>query len=141
VYIGSAFGPGGVQARVAHHCQPPRRPHWHIDYVKSALQLEEIWWTHDPVRREHQWAATVQRMHGASIPLQGFGASDCACDAHLYFLARPPSFSAFCRRLQREAREVSLDKTVTLKAPLRLLWRHSPVFKLAVCRNSSGKFR
>jgi Uri superfamily endonuclease len=92
--------------------------------LQSALQLEEIWWTHDPVRREHQWASVVQRLRSASIPLQGFGASDCVCVTHLYFFARPPSFSAFCRCLQHEAREVSPDKTVDLKAPLRLLWRH-----------------
>jgi Uri superfamily endonuclease len=93
VYIGSAFGPGGVRARVAHHCRASDRPHWHIDYLKGVLQLKEICWTHDPVRREHQWAAAVQHQQGASIPLQGFGASDCDCVSHLFFFTVLPSFA------------------------------------------------
>ena len=31
VYVGSAFGPGGLKARIAHHVKISRRPHWHID--------------------------------------------------------------------------------------------------------------
>lgn len=132
VYVGSAFGPGGVQARVSHHRQPSQRLRWHIDYIKSVLRLEETWWTHDPVQREHQWAATIHRMHGASIPLHGFGASDCACDTHLYFFVSPPAFADFCKYLRGEVRRTALDKRVAPKAPLRFLWGQSPVSTLAV---------
>ena len=31
VYVGSAFGPGGVKGRVGHHARPQTKPHWHID--------------------------------------------------------------------------------------------------------------
>jgi len=31
LYVGSAFGPGGVRARVNHHLHASSRPHWHID--------------------------------------------------------------------------------------------------------------
>ena len=30
VYVGSALGPGGLRARVAHHQKVSQRPHWHI---------------------------------------------------------------------------------------------------------------
>jgi Uri superfamily endonuclease len=100
VYIGSAFGPGGVQARVAHHRAPSIHPHWHIDYIQGVTQLQEIWWTHDLMRREHQWADLFKRMRGASIPLRGFGSSDCACESHFYFLATRPSFSVFRKHLR-----------------------------------------
>ncbi|MAE60377.1 MAG: hypothetical protein CMJ49_03370, partial [Planctomycetaceae bacterium] len=33
VYVGSALGPGGVGARIAHHLGACVRPHWHIDYL------------------------------------------------------------------------------------------------------------
>ena len=33
LYFGSAFGPGGLVARLQHHLRPARRPHWHVDYV------------------------------------------------------------------------------------------------------------
>src|SRR5271165_5126180 len=42
VYVGSALGPGGVRARLAHHRKISRRPHWHIDYLRAHTRLEEI---------------------------------------------------------------------------------------------------
>ena len=95
VYVGSAFGPGGVRARLAHHCRPAARPHWHIDYLRMVTYPITIWYTYDTLRREHQWAEVLQRTRGASIPLQRFGASDCTCVSHLYFLRTRPSWNAF----------------------------------------------
>ena len=100
VYVGSAFGPGGVGARLAHHRKRAARPHWHIDHLRLHTQLECVWYTHDPVRREHQWAQVMQRLPGAELPLRGFGASDCACVSHLVHFAHRPSI----RRFQREIR-------------------------------------
>ena len=100
VYIGSAFGPGGVLARVRHHTQITQRPHWHIDSLRQAAQLKQVWYTHDPVHREHAWAEVFANMLRASIPLPGFGASDCTCVSHLYFLQRQPSLENFRRRIQ-----------------------------------------
>ena len=34
IYVGSAFGPGGVRARVKRHCHIRKPPHWHIDYIR-----------------------------------------------------------------------------------------------------------
>jgi len=31
VYVGSAHGPSGLRARLAHHLGPGSRRHWHID--------------------------------------------------------------------------------------------------------------
>ena len=101
VYIGSACGPGGVGARVAHHQKPAARPHWHIDYLRTATQLEEIWYVYDAVRWEHAWADIVQHLPGASIPLPRFGASDCTCASHLYFFPRRPSWHAWRRRMRQ----------------------------------------
>ena len=98
VYVGSAFGPGGLRARCLHHLRPVRRLHWHIDYLKSAASLQSIWFTPDPVRREHQWAATIQEMKGADMPVPGFGSSDCLCQTHLMHFPTRPSFSIFQRQ-------------------------------------------
>ena len=35
VYLGSALGPGGLRARIAHHQKLSPRPHWHIDYLRA----------------------------------------------------------------------------------------------------------
>ena len=95
VYVGSAFGPGGVGARLAHHRKRAARPHWHIDHLHLHTQLERVWFTHDSIRREHQWAQVMQRLRGAEMPLSGFGSSDCACASHLVRFARRPSFRSF----------------------------------------------
>jgi len=43
VYVGSAFGPGGVAARLAHHRRLAERPHWHIDALRRYAALESVW--------------------------------------------------------------------------------------------------
>jgi Uri superfamily endonuclease len=95
IYIGSAFGPGGLKARIAHHCKRPARPRWHLDYLGSFLDLVEIWYTYDPVHREHQWAQTLSATKGATVPLAGFGSSDCRCKSHLFFFNSKPAIRSF----------------------------------------------
>ena len=105
VYVGSAFGPGGVRARLAHHARIAQAPHWHIDYLRRFARLEEAWYTHDPCPREHEWASAFGKLAGASQPLEGFGASGCQCRAHLFRFARKPSRRSFCQRLGLDAPE------------------------------------
>jgi Uri superfamily endonuclease len=95
VYVGSALGPGGVRARVAHHQKVSQRPHWHIDYLRPHTRLDRIWYSHHGVHREHQWARLIHALRGASVPAAGFGSSDCHCKTHLFFFTRRPSFRAF----------------------------------------------
>jgi Uri superfamily endonuclease len=101
-YVGSAFGPGGVAARCGHHRRISERPHWHIDYLRAATTLEQIWYSHDLLRREHQWSGLLARSRGASRPHPGFGASDCGCHSHLFHYSSVPSFDGFRRRARRE---------------------------------------
>jgi Uri superfamily endonuclease len=101
VYVGSALGPGGVSARVRHHERAPGRPHWHIDYLRPGADLIEVWHTHDTRRREHQWASIVSGLRGASVPLRGFGASDCGCVSHLFHFDEQPSVRVFRGSLRR----------------------------------------
>ena len=99
IYVGSAFGPGGLKARIAHHCRKAVHPHWHIDYLSSFLELNEIWYSYDPVQREHQWAKIISNTRGASVPLAGFGSSDCRCRSHLFFRKARPSVTTFRRKI------------------------------------------
>ena len=100
-YVGSAFGPGGVAARCRHHRQIAKRPHWHIDYLRVVCELREIWFSHDPQRREHAWAGVLLGSRGARQPFAGFGATDCGCGSHLFRFSSPPSFDGFRRRLKK----------------------------------------
>ena len=90
VYLGSALGPGGLRARIAHHQELSTRPHWHIDYLRPHTRLHSVWLSYGGTRDEHEWARAMQKVKGAMIPLRGFGASDCSCPSHLYFFKRCP---------------------------------------------------
>lgn len=98
-YVGSAFGPGGVHARVRRHWEGAAAPHWHIDYLRGVARLDRVWYTYDPERRECTWAQALRALPGAAIPMEGFGASDCRCTTHLLAWTHPPSLAAFRDRL------------------------------------------
>ena len=100
VYVGSAFGPGGLKARIAHHMKISEKPHWHMDYLRPTLAIKEIWFTYDSIHREHQWAGALAQIDGGAIPFSGFGASDCRCKPHLYFIPAKPSVRRFGDKLR-----------------------------------------
>ena len=85
IYVGSALGPGGVRARIAHHLRKVVSPHWHIDFLRHYACIEGILVTYGRHRRECEWASAVADLPGASLPLPGFGSSDCRCAAHLFY--------------------------------------------------------
>ena len=95
LYVGSAFGPGGVAARCGHHRRISPRPRWHIDYLRAECRLAQIWFSHDPLRREHQWAGLLAEQLGLQQPVPGFGASDCRCGSHLFISAVKPCYRSF----------------------------------------------
>ena len=107
VYVGSALGPGGVRARLAHHVKLSRRPHWHIDYLRAHTRVEEICYRLDTRRLEHVWAERISLAEGASVPLVGFGSTDCGCDSHLFSFERRPSRERFRQVLGTSIRTVS----------------------------------
>ncbi len=98
LYFGSAFGPGGLRARVAHHLHPARRAHWHIDYLRQVAEVVGAWYTCDAVRLECTWANAASTLRGVS-PVPRFGSSDCRCHTHLLAVNRLPSLPAFRRQL------------------------------------------
>jgi len=91
-YAGSAFGPGGVKARVGRHVRGEGALHWHVDYLRAVADLAAVWFTHDDVRRECDWAEVLRDLPGATVPMDGFGASDCTCPAHLIRFDDLPAF-------------------------------------------------
>ena len=109
VYVGSALGPGGLRARIAHHVRGARRPRWHIDYLRAHAVLEQIWYCCGPVRREHRWSRALEAASAGSVPLSGFGASDCRCRSHLYFFERLPSRTSFERWLPGSTARLSVS--------------------------------
>jgi len=98
-YVGSAFGPGGVKARVNHHIRTTEKPHWHLDFLRKHTQIIAIWYTHDKKKREHQWAKVFNENPLTSIPLEGFGSSDCKCESHLVYCNTAIKFANFSNKV------------------------------------------
>ena len=94
-YVGSAFGPGGLVGRLKHHLQPPERPHWHIDYLRPAAQLQEIWLSPAHESHERDWADLMLAIPGATTLVEGFGASDSDRETHLFYFDVRPSLEDF----------------------------------------------
>jgi len=90
LYVGSAFGPGGLRARLAWHLKSQKRIHWHIDALTSVILPVAYLCDASGRRLECQWAQHLADLPGAFIPVPGFGSSDCraGCAAHL--IAFPP---------------------------------------------------
>ena len=73
VYVGSAFGPGGLKARVKRHLAADKKLRWHVDYLRAATQPVAVWYTLDEHRQECRWAEVMSSMTGVTVPIAGFG--------------------------------------------------------------------
>jgi Uri superfamily endonuclease len=90
-YTGSALGDGAVNLRnrVARHLKKRKAKHWHIDFLvahKNAV-IAAIVVAESNVNRECQVNDAIKDIDGATVPIVGFGASDCKqnCGSHLVF--------------------------------------------------------
>lgn len=86
LYVGSAFGPGGVLARVSRHCREEKSQRWHIDYLRAHTRLKIVWYVHGSERLEHHWATALAGL-AQTLAVKGFGCSDCCCLSHLFYVA------------------------------------------------------
>ncbi|MEE9493885.1 MAG: GIY-YIG nuclease family protein [Gammaproteobacteria bacterium] len=97
-YVGSAFGPGGLRARIRHHAGHSRRKHWHIDYLSELAELQSVFFVADTQRFEHEWAQRLMSLALLNIPVKGFGATDCHCLSHLFYSAETVDLAQILRR-------------------------------------------
>jgi Uri superfamily endonuclease len=93
VYVGSAQK--SIAGRIGRHTRLAEskagKLHWHIDYL--LVHPETLLIRTDKLSdlRECSLAKRISSMPGASIPVPGFGATDCrsGCGAHLFRIDRP----------------------------------------------------
>ncbi len=81
-YVGSAWGSGGIRARVKRHFQQNKTAHWHIDRLTmksaktAALAVAEGY--------ECEIVSKLLSSHRFKVAIAGFGSSDChVCESHL----------------------------------------------------------
>lgn len=117
-YVGSAFGPGGLRARISHHQHRSAKPHWHIDYLRRATCLVDIFFR-EYEHAEHAWATAIAALPESTIVLPRFGSSDCSCATHLYrFEAYDPATGATINGCVVGAADPASGSTVTATAPV-----------------------
>jgi len=86
-YCGSAYGPGGLKARLRRHLRREKALRWHVDHLTGAGRIFALGLA--PGGRECALFEDLSRLPGAEVPLAGFGSSDCAsCPAHLLRIGR-----------------------------------------------------
>ena len=90
IYIGSAFGPGGIKARTNRHIKINKVSRWHIDYMRPFLILNEIWHIYN-YKCECVWAQ-IFSLKGI-VPFKGFGSSDCNCKSHFFKFNKKPNIN------------------------------------------------
>jgi len=91
-YVGSAHGGGGLNSRVSRHLRTAKKCRWHIDYVRRFMKMRTVWLYEGAKEAEHQIADKLMKL-SSSIPMKGFGSSDCNCVTHFFkFDKIPESF-------------------------------------------------
>jgi len=90
-YIGS--GMNSIDARLARHFGfTDKKIHWHVDYLLTKGKAFSAFSHDTETRNECLIAKAFGRKY--TIPIKGFGASDCNCSGHLFYLGEklPPEF-------------------------------------------------
>jgi Uri superfamily endonuclease len=102
-YVGSAFGTGGLRARLQHHLESVAQPHWHIDYLLRIAEPVEIWYAISDRKLEQDLADQLERSSGFHMPIPRFGSSDYrrSRTSHLFYSKRRPSFGRFQEEASR----------------------------------------
>ncbi|MCL4177143.1 MAG: GIY-YIG nuclease family protein [Verrucomicrobia bacterium] len=101
-YVGSAFGAGGLRARLAHHLEAVAAPHWHIDYLLAFATPIEVWHAASDRKLERDWVGLLESDPRFSCPIARFGSSDYhrSRTSHLFFSKSRPSFKWFEQRVR-----------------------------------------
>ena len=102
LYCGSAWGPGGLAARIARHLRQEKRAHWHVDQLTCAGRVLGAF-----VFPGGDECAVNAALEKFPTPFEGFGSSDCpACRSHLRLWARglqlPREFKVLAESVGRE---------------------------------------
>jgi len=90
-YTGSALGEGAssIRKRVERHLKRRKNKHWHIDYLlaDSKAKVEAVIAAQTSINQECRVNRLIQAIKGTTIPIAGFGASDCkhSCRSHLVY--------------------------------------------------------
>lgn len=89
IYVGSAMK--NLKTRLERHKRIHKRQFWHIDYLREVAGLTHAIPIRSQKRLECLIADSLKAITCDYIP--GFGASDCRCNSHLFFMEDNPIYN------------------------------------------------
>lgn len=101
LYFGTAFGPGGLRARIKRHLRMEKKKFWHFDYIREFITPKAIFYSLEN-DLECEWCQAVLYVINVRIPMPAFGAKDCrrGCPAHFLLLESLVSLSIIADTLR-----------------------------------------
>jgi histidyl-tRNA synthetase len=79
LYAGSAYGPGGLNARISRHMRCDKRKGWHVDQLTTSAAVLGAW-----VLPHGNECDLIEQQPELPVPIVRFGNSDCRrCRSHL----------------------------------------------------------
>lgn len=84
LYVGSARR--NLPARINRHLSKNKKLYWHIDYLLTQGEVIEVILIKE--NEECRIVSAIREIPGVSLPVPGFGSSDCKCPAHLFYIQK-----------------------------------------------------
>ena len=81
-YVGSAQR--NLSARLERHSKKKKPLHWHIDYLSTRADM--LGAIMIPGQRKHECEIAKELDKMFELIVHNFGASDCRCDGHLFYI-------------------------------------------------------
>jgi sugar fermentation stimulation protein A len=112
-YTGSALGKGSssLKHRIARHLRREKRKFWHIDYLLADenVSVEAVIVAETNEDMECNINSYMKSIHGATVQVTGFGASDCKknCGSHLVHFPEIENVDLLVQKLVRHLQSSS----------------------------------
>lgn len=79
-YVGS--GLNNLEKRIERHLREDKKLYWHIDYFLTEATVREVLYGKSDEKKECEIAENLAEELSF---INGFGASDCGCNSHLFY--------------------------------------------------------
>ncbi len=112
-YTGSALGKGAssLKHRIARHLRKEKRKFWHIDYLLADenVSVEAVVAAETNENMECNLNSYLKNIMGATVPVTGFGASDCKknCGSHMLYFPEIENVDLLVQKLVRHLQSSS----------------------------------
>lgn len=97
-YVGRAKK--NITARIARHRREKKTFHWHIDYFLRYARIVRVVTFSFSEEGECRAGEYFRTAPGVTIAGNRFGASDCRCPSHLFYLGDTPKIDLHTKRLR-----------------------------------------